>query len=46
MCQLNFVVIHTTLLFYASLVATNLALVIDTETGTNVEISFPFMVHT
>ena len=44
--ELSFVVIHTTLLFYASLAATNLPLTIDTETGTNVETSFPFMVHT
>jgi len=46
--ELEFVVIPTTLLYYANLAATNLnlALAIDTETGTNVYISFPFMVLT
>jgi len=44
--KLSFVIIHTTLLFYASLAATNLPHVIDTETSANVDISFHFIVHT
>ena len=40
-----FIVILATLLFYLNLATTNLALAVDTETGTNVYISFPFEVH-
>jgi len=37
---------HSILLFHANLAATNLALAVDTETGMNVYIFFPFIVLT
>jgi len=40
-----FIIIPATLLFYLNFATTNLALAVDTETGTNFYISFPFEVH-